>query len=733
MFQKDKSSLYSQGKRVKDVPVRKSDRRKLLQIAHDVFQQATTAMTEHDRSMLSDCFLHGDLYQRSVKMPAGKTIDLYYRSPNSDPASAAAAAGTVWPYRHSLQCVWLQMEDDSRDGTTTGRPEVILQIPSLALLAVMSSSLISTVHVPTQVSKFLCRGANLMRAGIRRVHLVGAGSTAGTGTTTTGTISMSSPQPIVAIVAMGNPQPFAVGILQADLLFDNRSTSAGGLLFGPGRQGLGVTIVHCYGDDIWKAQLPKSTITTSAAEMDGGHYGNVGFLDGQLVVATTEGCANDDDEEEEEEEDGNVDPEETLVLDANDSPALPAETNQVETTDENNQEEQEAVMPPEEVLHLATCKALAGLSLKNDLPMKMSTFYAQYVLPNRPAGSTIELKKTRYKKYSVYVQEQVKNGLLMVGPDEQKDPAGMLTSYDRRHPDVQSFVATVTAEKAADASINNNHDSTRLLMVDLYRVPHHFVNKLQLDPNVVKGSNATSDARKNTSLLTLKEVRAIVESYIAREGLVSHDDETMIMLDGPLTDALFKTKQQPQQPSDANPSSPLPLRLSRKDLMAKWQAKMEIGFAMVKQQQASANTDQIIRLGIGKHPVITIEVARRQSKKFVTKVSGLEAFGIDPDAFAKDASHRFGCSSSVTAPQPGGNSSTSTAEVLFQGNLVNELEALLRSDPTLSSHGGVRGGISLSYHLPKNAIAVVLRKGVPARKNINKSGSNNNNTANSKR
>jgi hypothetical protein len=52
-------------------------------------------------------------------------------------------------------------------------------------------------------------------------------------------------------------------------------------------------------------------------------YGNVGFLDGQLVVAATEDCWSDDDED-----DGNVDPEETLVLDVSDSPALPAETNQ---------------------------------------------------------------------------------------------------------------------------------------------------------------------------------------------------------------------------------------------------------------------------------------------------------------------------------------------------------------------------------------------------------------------
>jgi translation initiation factor 2D len=752
MFQKDKSSLYSHGKRAKDVPVRKSDRKKLLQIALDVLLSGATAAAttttepgDDDRhSILHDCFLNGDLYKRTVKVPSvEKTIDLYYRSPtNNDPVQPQLGETTTWPYTQSVQCVWLQMEHEDENSTS----RQVLQIPSLALLAVLqqrsSSSatiIMSTVYVPSQVSKYLCRGANLMRAGMRQIELVGTVGNDDSTTTTTSTSTKPSllrpqqqqqqQQRVVAICVMGNPQPFAVGILQADLLHNHPRTGR----FGPGQQGLGVTIVHCYGDDLWQTQLPKIisatavVASTSSFDLDAGHFGNAGFLNGQLVVATTTteegGADNNDNEEEVGEVDQIQDEGPALALDTSDSPAPTADESDrggIETTDENNKEPMdEATMAPEEVLHLATCKALAGLSIKTDLPMKMSTFYAQHVLPHRPAGTTIELKKTKYKKYGIYVQEQVKNGVMTVGPDEQKDPAGMLTSYDRRHPDVKAFVATVAAEKEAEASHNNENDKDRLLIVDLYRVPHHFVNKLQLDPAVVKGSHATSDVRKNSSLLTLKEVRAIVENYVARESLVAPDDAMMIQLNGPLTDVLFKKtkQQQSNENAETTTTSPPPLRITRKDLMSKWQAKMEIGFALV--QHGTTGNDQIIRLGIGKHPVITIEVTRRQSNKYVTKVTGLEAFGIDPDAFAKDASHRFACSSSVTTPNGGNNSSTSTAEVLFQGNLVNELEALLRSDPTLSAHGGVRGGASRLYHLPKNAIAVVLRKGVPARKNNN--------------
>ena len=61
---------------------------------------------------------------------------------------------------------------------------------------------------------------------------------------------------------------------------------------------------------------------------------------------------------------------------------------------EQQQDDTETSEPtPEEILHAAVCKALVTLPPKEQLPMLMSTSYASHVLPNRPAGTTIELKQ----------------------------------------------------------------------------------------------------------------------------------------------------------------------------------------------------------------------------------------------------------------------------------------------------------------------------------------------------
>jgi len=170
-----------------------------------------------------------------------------------------------------------------------------------------------------------------------------------------------------------------------------------------------------------------------------------------------------------------------------------------------------------------------------------------------------------------------------------------------------------------------------------------------------------------------------------------------VQLDGPLTDALFPKNKKQNKTTTTTTTATVPSSLSHKDLMAQWQARQEPAYALV---QVPGNA--VLKLGRGKPPVVTIEVTRRQTKKFVTAVRGLHAFGVDAAALAKDGAHRLACSSSVEGE-----------EAQFQGNWADELEALLLGDETLSSHGGVKGS---TYNLPKNSIEVVLRKGVPARK-----------------
>ena len=77
-------------------------------------------------------------------------------------------------------------------------------------------------------------------------------------------------------------------------------------------------------------------------------------------------------------------------------------------------------------------------------------------------------------------------------------------------------------------------------------------------------------------------------------------------------------------------------------------------------------------------PKVEIEVSMRQSKKFVTRVRGLEDYAIDPMHFSKDVAHRFACSTSIeTDPVGRAALKKGRVEVVIQSNLVEELEAFL--------------------------------------------------------
>ena len=355
---------------------------------------------------------------------------------------------------------------------------------------------------------------------------------------------------------------------------------------------------------------------------------------------------------------------------------------------------------PEDVLHSAVCKALSTLSVKKDLPMRMATFYARHVILNRPEGTTIELKQTKYKKFGSYVAEKVECGLLSVGKDEQKDPFGMLVGYDRRHADVQAFVESSSSNGTEVVQGTNAAGSSqkKLALTELYCIPNHFISLLRLDPEQVKGKNAASAVRRNKGTLTLKEIRDILEDYIAREELVKPENRDQVVLDGPLTDALFKAKKG-QQATGTFPTS-----LSRREVTNKWKSRLEPAYALV---ELPGNV--IVDLGRGKPPLVTIEVSRRQSNKFITKVTGLEKFGIAPPALAKDIAQRFAC---ATSTEPSGNSNGSL-QVLIQGKLSIELKALLIGDASITTHGGAKNS---SYSIPKSAVEIVLRKGVPKAK-----------------
>ncbi|KAK4117221.1 translation machinery-associated protein 22 [Canariomyces notabilis] len=69
--------------------------------------------------------------------------------------------------------------------------------------------------------------------------------------------------------------------------------------------------------------------------------------------------------------------------------------------------------------------------------------------------------------------------------------------------------------------------------------------------------------------------------------------------------------------------------------------------------------------------VVTIKRIERNKRKFVTAVSGLEAFGLDLKKVAKDFGKKFATGSSVTKTPSGGE------EIVVQGDVSGEIEEFL--------------------------------------------------------
>lgn len=658
MFQKNGSSMGGGKKKAMDTPLRKSDRRKLRDIAADFFRRYQTDVSEE---LLDAVFTQDSLVVRKLLHAQLNKVQLFFRGPSSDYSCA-------WSYLTSTECVWMTVD--------SGPGEPTVHCPSVALLSLVVN--FPAVTIPSDVSRYLCRGAHLMRAGIISIppHVP-------TNKTITNTVV------VVAIQVRGNPQPFGVGVLRSPVK-DNETC------------GIGVHVWMCYGDDIYHSTTalaehrpdgPSNPI--GGAPFHNGHYGNVGFLDGAIVRPIVD--RSDDDSSSQAVVSNEAPLAETdttdTVADQSDVRDESLTANGIPSDERSKPSEKEVDAPPtvdaDDMFHQAACRAMVNIKDK-ELPMLAASFYGNHVLKHSPGDEVIQVKNTSHKKFGTYLLHQQERGLLTVSEDKNdKNPAGYLKSINRSHIDLRGIKKTKEEEPLRTAK--------GLKIVSLYVIPHHFVSLMRLDMDDVKGAEAKSDDRRGTGFLTSPEIRAILEKYCTENNLIS-TDSSEVTLDGPLTDALYKK-------SNSMP----PTSLTRKELNDAWMNKMEAAYALV---QMPGN--QITKIARGTPPMIEMEVARLGGNKLVTRLRGLEEYGIDGEHFCKEVSKRFACAGTVVADDPKmGALKKGHVEVVFQGQLVDELRALLLGDERLSSHGGVKGS---EYNLPKQSISITLKKGVSCKK-----------------
>jgi len=642
MFHKEGSfHKKAHGKKLNDTPINKSQRKKLRESFLTSILPASTSVDQISSDLVNHIFLdpNSDVSTRKIKLPgatskAGATcffirspttgvVGVHSKNENTTTATTQTSRTLVsWPYTKYPQVLLLQVGQ--------------ILMPSLALLSVLPKSVLDelpTVMIPASVSKFLCRGADLMRSGMMSIP--------------------SKHDGWVVIRAVGNPQPFAVGFV---------TRGADGTSIGPEKKGVGVQIVTCYGDDIYRSQtggliesslekcggsaatVVKSSMDNCGGEgarselggdiFDHGNYGNVGFVQGKQVYNLCSGGSSSGDASEVDDE--QVDMEQRRIKDQeeedehgyergeqgqNDEQNTTMEMDDklkevaVVNTKENETEETEQVEKnddPETILLEAFQDAAIRIS-KSQLPMLTSTFYTQHMLPARREGSSIDLKSTRYKKLGPFLMEQAEKGIITLGASNG-DAVAFLKSIDGSHLDLRE-----ARRRKKDEIQSTQTGGKKTTLVNLYIIPHSIVASMRLCEDDVKAINAKSEERRGTGYLTASECRDILKQYLQENELVDEFDPEMVRVDGPLCDSLFrKTKRQLQ--NDELGVNEYPENVTRKELNNRWLEKMDRAYAIV-----ALPGSHIISMKRGDAPKISFSVEARQSKKkFITRVRGLE-------------------------------------------------------------------------------------------------------------
>lgn len=152
------------------------------------------------------------------------------------------------------------------------------------------------------------------------------------------------------------------------------------------------------------------------------------------------------------------------------------------------------------------------------------------------------------------------------------------------------------------------------------------------------------------------EVRDLVAKYIELKHLVDPRDKKFVLLDGPLTDALFGKKV---------PPGGYPQRLTRPDVLAQLLAKCQ------KYHRVTLFPGHDARIVGGDIRPIAIHAERSKAhaNSVTTSVAFYQQFGIDGAAFAKEAQKKWGCSATT---QPSADKSKGE-EIKVQGQMVNEI------------------------------------------------------------
>ncbi|XP_021760843.1 eukaryotic translation initiation factor 2D-like [Chenopodium quinoa] len=441
----------------------------------------------------------------------------------------------------------------------------------------------------------------------------------------------------------GNPAPIAVGA----------TTMSSAEALKAGLRGKALRITHYYHDYLWESV--EGRFVPNAGFFEDAVFPDPSFMASHLCEGDGSVDKKSDNEEAMDPDVVNNvcsehDPASSSHLDNNndDISEQVAEELGGLTTVENDavQSENQQSLSTEDVdvlLDRCLLQALHTTVKDKDLPMPGSTLWANHVLPCRPSGITLDIKKSSFKKLSKWLQSKASAGVITVKEDKHKKEV-VLFSVNRNHADYKSFKPEKRQpDKVEESSEQAAADSQSQKLLEIEEV---------YKPSIHVNAIFTAVGADTGAIFTASEAANVAFAYVEKENLVKPTNKAMVILDATLCDALFK--------GAIKKGTAYPTEIHKKDLGTTFLSRMQA------HHKVTRGGDSVIRKGAVKP--IHILTERRQGNKKMTKLSGFEIFLMDAESLASELQKKFACSTTV-AELPGKKGH----EVLVQGGVIDHL------------------------------------------------------------
>ena len=468
---------------------------------------------------------------------------------------------------------------------------------------------------------------------------------------------------IVAVASIDRPTtPLVVGTCEIDVASLGRVQGA---------KGHAVRSEHWEGDELWAWSINGKPGTKAPDHLEGWAVSVEKELQDGMKEATL-------DDEEEDDKDGGV-PLTAAAPQEKKSQNAFVEGEEPEGSPQTKPNGAEKQLTTKEIddafwqaflygVHNARTKHKDDARHGLKFPIPQSNVISDLVLPYLPIhspsqASFLSIKKTSWKNAKKFIKALDKAKILKSKDRDGGECVVLDIDFEdqailnfkpyklpqRAEPTSGSNGNTPSATNTSDSSLNQ-----RLQLLLLYK-PKDAIASIFTDPE-----DTNADAPQSYYLPS--ELRTIITTYIERESLVNQQNKRLVNLTPYLSHALFPN------PSTSSIDAAIVAKNSipRDALIDRIRDHLCTPHYLLLRNTETLSSSPA-KPKSGKPPRITIILETRGGNKVVTKVSGLEVFGIEPRLLG-DELQRV-CASSTSVGQAAGSSPRQPVmEVLVQGN-----------------------------------------------------------------